>query len=144
MKGLKKNLLSIGQLDNLRCKTHIEGAILKVVKGAPIVMKIEKTTANLYMFVGDMLQEVEASIASTSQEEPTMMWYRKLGHMLERGLKILVERNLIPSLKLTNLSFCEHYVTSKQHRLKFDRSTARDKHILDLIHSDVWESPRCP
>ena len=61
--------------------------------------------------------------------------------MSERGLKILVERNLIPGLKSVNLSFCKHCVTSKQHRLTFGRSTARSKHILELIHSDVWESP---
>ena len=30
---------------------------------------------------------------------------------------------------------------SKQHRMKFARVTIRSKHILDLIHSDVWESP---
>ena len=62
IKGLKKNLLSIGQLDNLDCKTHIEDGILKVVKGALGVMKAEKTIANLYMFLGDMLQKTEASI----------------------------------------------------------------------------------
>ena len=39
VKGLKKNLLSIGQLDDLGCKTHIEGGILKVLKGALVVMK---------------------------------------------------------------------------------------------------------
>jgi len=60
--------------------------------------------------------------------------------MSERGLKILVERNLIPGLKSVNLLFCEHCVTSKQHRLMFGRSTSRSKHILELIHSDVWES----
>ena len=32
-------------------------------------------------------------------------------------------------------------MTSKQHRLKFNRSIARSKHVLDLIHSNVWESP---
>ena len=61
--------------------------------------------------------------------------------MLEHGLKVLVERNLIPGLKSVNLPFCEHYVMSKQHRLKFNRSTARSKYMLDLIHSYVWESP---
>ena len=61
--------------------------------------------------------------------------------MLEYGLKILAKRNLIHGLKLINLSFCEYYVTSKQHRLKFDRSIGQRKHILDSIHSDVWESP---
>ena len=57
--------------------------------------------------------------------------------MSECGLKILTECNLIPGLKSVNLSFCEYCVTSKQHRLKFNKSTAQSKHILDLIHSDV-------
>jgi transposase InsO family protein len=69
------------------------------------------------------------------------MWHRKLGHMSERGLKILSERNLLHGLKSVNLPFCEHCVTSKQHRLKFGRSTARSKCILELVLSDVWESP---
>ncbi|KAH9722964.1 Integrase catalytic domain-containing protein [Citrus sinensis] len=59
----------------------------------------------------------------------------------KQGLKILSERKLLPGLKSVSLPFCEHYVTSKQHRLKFSRSIVRSKCILDLIHSDVWESP---
>ena len=39
MKGLRKNLLSIRQLDELGFKTHIEGGILKVIKGALVVMR---------------------------------------------------------------------------------------------------------
>ena len=64
VKGLKKNLLSIGQLDNLKCKTYIESGILKVVKCALVVMKAKKMIANLYMLLRDTLQEAEASIAS--------------------------------------------------------------------------------
>ena len=127
--------MSIGQFDGF--KTHIEGEILKVIKGALVVMRVKKIAANIYMLVGDTLQEAEASVASASQKEMTMTWNYKLGHMSERGLKILVKRNLIPGLKSVNLPFCEHYVTSKQHRLMFGRSTARSKHILKLIHSDV-------
>ncbi|XP_015957280.3 uncharacterized protein LOC107481511 [Arachis duranensis] len=74
VKGLKKNLLSTRQLDKLGCKTHIEGGILKVVKGALVVIKAEKIVANLYMFIGDTLQEAEASVASASQEKMTMIW----------------------------------------------------------------------
>ena len=62
--------------------------------------------------------------------------------MSEHGLKILAACNLIPEVKSVNLPFSEHCVISKKHRLKFDRSTAKSKHILDLIHSDVWESPK--
>ena len=89
MKGLKKYLLYIEKLDNLKCKTHIESGILKVIKGALVMMKEEKTTANLYILLRDTLQEAEALVVSTSQEEMTMMWHRKLGHMSEYGLKIL-------------------------------------------------------
>ncbi|KOM25686.1 hypothetical protein LR48_Vigan153s000800 [Vigna angularis] len=96
---------------------------------------------NLYMLLGDTLQEADASVATTKEEEATMMWHYRLGHMSERGLKILADHNLLPELKTFNLPFCEHCVTSKQHRLKFAKVTARSKHILDLIHSDVWESP---
>ena len=75
-----------------------------------------------------------------NREESTMMWHLKLGHMSEQGLKILSERKLLSGLKSVNLPFCEYYVTSKQHRLKFSKSTAISKCILNLIHSDVSES----
>jgi len=84
VKGFKKNLLSVGQLDDLECKIHTKSGILKLVKGNLVVMKAEKITSNLYMLLGDTLQEADASVAAASQEETTMMWHLKLGHMLER------------------------------------------------------------
>ena len=46
IKGLRKNLLSLGQIDSLGCKTHVENGIVKIVKGALVV---EKITENLFM-----------------------------------------------------------------------------------------------
>ncbi|KAM7477388.1 hypothetical protein LguiA_025601 [Lonicera macranthoides] len=57
VKGLKKNLLSLGQLDNSGCKTHVQDGIMKIVKGALVVMKAEKIAANLYMLKGETQQE---------------------------------------------------------------------------------------
>ena len=141
MKGVKKNLLSIRQFDELGLKTQIANGLMKIVKGALIVMKAEKISSKLFVLQGHTLKYGDASIASTNQEESTIRWHYKLGHMSERGIKILAERNLLPRLTSVNLPFCEHCVVSKQSRLKFGRSTAKSKHILDLIHSDVWESP---
>ena len=124
MKGLKKNLLSIEQLDDLGCKTHIESGILKVVKGALMLIKAENIKVNLYMLLRDMFQEADALVASNSQQKTTILWHRKLGHTSEYGLKILAECNLIPRLKSVNLPLCEHCVMCKQYRLKFNRSTA--------------------
>ncbi|KAH9654151.1 hypothetical protein KPL70_027652 [Citrus sinensis] len=122
--GLKKNLLYLGQMDSHGYKTHVENGIMKIVKGALVLMKVEKIGANLYMLKGETLQEADACVASNG-EESTMMWHLKLGHMSEQGLKILSERKLLPGLKSVSLPFCEHCVTSKQHRLKFSRSIAR-------------------
>ena len=69
------------------------------------------------------------------------MWHKKLGHMSEKGLKVLSDQKLIPGLTKVSLPFYEHCVTSKQHGLKFSNSIARSKVILELIHFDVWQVP---
>ena len=114
---------------------------MKVVKSVLIVMTAEKISSKLFVLKGNTLKYGDASVASTNQEESSIMWHQKLGHMLERGLKILVERNLVPGLKLVNLPFCAHCIVSKQNILKFRRFAVKRKHILDLIHFDMWESP---
>ncbi|KAH9784261.1 hypothetical protein KPL71_009581 [Citrus sinensis] len=96
--GLKKNLLSLGQIDSHGCKTYVENEIMKIVKGALVLMKAEKIGANLFMLKGETLQEADACVASNG-EESTMMWHLKLGHMSEQDLKILSERKLLPGLK---------------------------------------------
>ena len=70
----------------------------------------------------------------------TTKWRQKLGHMSKKVLKVLSDQKLIPRLTKVSLPFCEHCVTSKQHRLKFSSSTARSKVILELIHFDVWQA----
>ena len=57
--------------------------------------------------------------------------------MLENGLKIRFDQKLLHGLKTVSLPFCEHYVISKQHKLRFNRSTIRSKDIIDLVHFDV-------
>ena len=55
MKGLKKNLLSLGQIDSLGCKTHAKNGIMKIVRGALVVMKAENTATNLFMLKKETL-----------------------------------------------------------------------------------------
>ncbi|KAL4361851.1 hypothetical protein GQ457_04G011270 [Hibiscus cannabinus] len=112
VKGLKKNLLSYGLLDNSASKIETWEGIMKVFHGALVVMK-----------------------------DPAMLWHQKLGHMSEQGMKVLVEQKLLPGLTKVSLPLCEHCITSKQHRLKFNTSNSRGKTVLELVHSDVWQAP---
>ena len=93
MESLKKNLLSLGQLDDLGCKTQIKKErVLKIIKRALIVLNAEKIAANLYMLKRETHQNATVSIASTSSvEDITTMWHQKLGHMSEKGLKVLFD-----------------------------------------------------
>ena len=56
-------------------------------------------------------------------------------------MKILAEQKLLPELTKVSLPFCEHCVTSKQHKLKFSTSNYRSKVMKELVHSDVWQAP---
>lgn len=86
VKGLQKNLLSLGQLDEIGCTTRIQNGMMRIVKGALVVMKAERNAANLYTLMGETCLEADASVASTSSaEDVTKMWHRKLGHMSEQG-----------------------------------------------------------
>ncbi|KAG6756856.1 hypothetical protein POTOM_040299 [Populus tomentosa] len=99
VKDLKKNLLSVGQFDSLGCKIRTDNGIMKIVKGALVVLKARKTVANMFVLMGETHHGAEASIASASPaEEKTMMWHQKLGHMSEKGLKVLSDKKLLPGL----------------------------------------------
>lgn len=85
-------------------------------------------------FEWETLQEADVFVV-LNQERSSIIWHLKLNHMSEHGLKILSKRKLLLLLKSVNLSFYEHYVTSKQHRMKSSRSNAK----FDLVPSDIWE-----
>ncbi|KAH9647635.1 hypothetical protein KPL70_025262 [Citrus sinensis] len=112
VKGLKKNLLSLGQMDSHGYKTHVENGIMKIVKGALVLMKAEKIDTNLFMLKGETLQEADACVASKG-EESMMMRHLKLGHMSEQGLKILSEPKLLPGLKSAEAAKTACYIVNR-------------------------------
>ncbi|GKE91564.1 gag-pol polyprotein [Tanacetum coccineum] len=70
------------------------------IKGALVLMKGEEVAANLYQLKGEIIEEAKASV--TASHSPShrvaISWHQKLGHMSEQGMKILMERKLIPGL----------------------------------------------
>ena len=81
-------------MDSHGYKTHVDNGIMNIVKGALVLMKAEKIGVNLFMFKREILQKVDACVASNG-EGSMMMWHLKLGHMSEQDLKILSERKLL-------------------------------------------------
>ena len=49
---------------------------MKISRGALVIMKGENIAANLYMLLGETVQEAEASVASNnSSERSAMVWH---------------------------------------------------------------------
>eukprot|EP00253_Pinus_taeda_P003676 PITA_03676 len=117
---LRKNLISLGALDLNGYKTIIQGGVMKIYRGILLVMKAKKV-GNLFQLEGGTGSDF-VSTMSEHDSSSIHLWHQRLGHMSERGLKILADRKLLPNLKSGKLDFCKH--TSKG--------------ILDYIHLDVW------
>nr|GEU66928.1 retrotransposon protein, putative, Ty1-copia subclass [Tanacetum cinerariifolium] len=115
--------------------------IMKINKDALVLMICEKVVTNLYQLKGEILEEEEAPVASNSlSHRVAITWHQKLRHMSKQGIKILLERKLIPGLTKDSLPFCEYCVISKQHHLKFMVSNSKSVSVLELVQSDVWQA----
>ena len=55
-------------------------------------------------------------VASEDASDYVRLWHQRLDHMSEKGLKVLVDRKSLPSLKFLNLNFCKYCVFGKQCR----------------------------
>ena len=80
----------------------------------------EVQIGSLYKLVGET-QVGEATVAILKMVSPTV-WHRRLGHMSERGLQLLSNKDLLPGFKSVPLEFCEDCIYGKQRRISFSLS----------------------
>lgn len=65
-----------------------------------MVSKARKIVVNLFILMREVHREEEVSITLTSYaEEMIIIWYKKLGHMLEKGLKFSLIRSYFLDLQ---------------------------------------------
>ncbi|KAJ0494593.1 putative RNA-directed DNA polymerase [Helianthus annuus] len=131
---LKRMLISIGQLDDQGYDVHFGGGQWRVVKGNMVIAKGKKQ-GTLYMV------EVPAGNANTVAKgpSPSSVWHQRLGHMGEKGMKMLVARGKLPELKKVKSEFCEPCVFGKKKKVSFAKTGKAPKaQKLELVHTDVY------
>ena len=69
-----------------------------------------------------------------------MLWHQRLGHIGEKGLRILHGNGNVEGMSNSSLDFdfSQHCVYGKQNRVSFPSSAKRANKILELVHSDVF------
>ena len=129
---LKRNLISIGQLDDEGHYTTFGDGAWKVMKGNLVIARGKKR-GSLYMVAEeDMVAVTEAANSSS-------LWHQRLGHMSEKGMKIMASKGKMSNLKHVNIGVCEHCIFGKQKKVSFSKSGKASKlQKLELVHTDVW------
>ena len=79
------------------------------------------------------------TIAVADASTDTSLWHRRLGHMSEKGMKMLLSKGKLPKLKSIDFDMCESCILGKQKNvsfLKIGRTPKAKK--LELVHTDLW------
>ena len=91
---LRKNLISLGVLDDLGYSYSSKGGIMKITKGALLVMKGQKVST-LYKLIGNtIVGRVAVTTPVESSTDDTKLWHMRLGHIGERGMLELHKRKI--------------------------------------------------
>ena len=106
----RKNLISLGVLDDLGYSYSSKGGIMKITKDALMVMKGQKIST-LYRLIGNtVVGRVAVTTPVESSTDDTKLWHMRLGHIGERGMLELHKRNLLKGVKTCKLDFCKYCV----------------------------------
>ena len=84
--NLRRNLISVGKLDDEGHAILFVCGTWKVTQGARVLARGKKTGTL------DMTSSPKDTIAVTDGSTNTSLWHRRLGHMSEKGMKMLLSK----------------------------------------------------
>ena len=105
---LMRNLISVGQLDDESHSVIFCNGGWKVTKCAIVVARGKKTRTL------SINSSCKSTIAVTENTMNSNLWHYRLGHMSEKGMKMLHYDGKLHGLKEVDHSLCEGYVKVKR------------------------------
>ena len=77
-------------------------------------------------------------IAVVDASTDTSLWHHRLGHMSEKGMKMLLSKGKLPELKSIDFDMCESCILGKQKKVSFLKTgRTRKAEKLELVHTDL-------
>eukprot|EP00253_Pinus_taeda_P009228 PITA_09228 len=139
--ALARNLISASKLDDAGVKTMFEKYTCKMVRG-PLVLMRGVQIGTPYKLHGSTV--VEGCNSSMVHEngaenlvvsgEKTMLWHERLGHIGEKGLRIIHGKGMVGGMSNSSLdfNFCENYVYGKQNQVSFPSGEQNQEDKTDI------------
>ncbi|CAL9233575.1 unnamed protein product [Arabidopsis halleri] len=134
----KRNLISLGQLESQGCWFQGKDSRLRVFYNDKEALAGDYKDT-LYILDGKPV--VEQANTAVKDEDKTMLWHSRLGHLNAKSLQLLAKKELIKAEEFSELRDCEHCVLGKFHKLSYKAGKHTSKEPLEYVHSDLWGSP---
>uniref|UniRef100_A0A2N9ID98 CCHC-type domain-containing protein n=1 Tax=Fagus sylvatica TaxID=28930 RepID=A0A2N9ID98_FAGSY len=144
---MRKNLISLGTLDSKGYSYKSENGIMKVSKGAMIVMTGQKISSNVYKLLGNTILGGVAAVVE-SEDDDTLLWHMRLRHISEREVENQTGRK-IKCLRTDNgteyrdgdfLKFCEEHGIKRHFTV---RKTPQQNGVAERLNRTITETARC-
>jgi hypothetical protein len=123
--GLARNLIFVRKMDDARVKTMFEKETFRMVQGAMVFLK-GVWIGTLYNIQGITISDgcnssIVLDIGAEEEKTPivygekAMLWHQRLGHIKEKGFRLLHGKGMVEGMSNFSLDFyfCEHCVYGK-------------------------------
>ncbi|MCO5604461.1 hypothetical protein L7F22_058627 [Adiantum nelumboides] len=120
-----RNLILVGRLDDLGYKVTFHQQSWCIAKGHLILAHGSKVGTLYPLYVSD-----KNSVLSVTKLPTVALWHSRLGHMSKKGMETLSRLGYLPSISVSNFSFCEHCQYGKQTRAHRTHSFDKRKEAL--------------
>ena len=85
-----------------------------------------------------MTSSLRDTIVVAKASNDTSLWHHRLGHMSEKGMKMLLSKGKLPELKSVDFNMCESCILRKQKKLSFLNISRTPKvEKMELVHTDL-------
>jgi hypothetical protein len=139
---LARNLISVRKMDDAGVKTIFEKETCRMVRGAMVLLR-GVLFGTLYKLQGITISDgcnssivpdigFEEEITPTVSGEKVMLWHQRLGHIGEKGLRLLHGKGMVEGMSNFSLDFdfCENCLYGKKNQVRFPSGATRAKGIL--------------
>jgi hypothetical protein len=134
VEALQLNIISVRLLDKDGYLSRFGNAQYKLPKGNLIVAKGNMVSVLYYVHA----KLSAACVNALQKEDSCALWHKRLGQMSEKGMTVLVKKNLLKGVKDVHIKKCSDCLAGKQHRVAFKSQAPHKKpEVLDLVYSDV-------
>ncbi|GJZ77012.1 retrovirus-related pol polyprotein from transposon TNT 1-94 [Tanacetum coccineum] len=134
---LKRNLISLGTLENEGFTVKIQSGKVKVINGSRVILSGIQRDNCVYSLDGHAMAG-ELNVIVEEKDSLAQVWHKRLGHIREVGLRVLEKQGLFGKKSLGKLDFCENCLLGKSHRVSFGVRRHTTQGVIDNVHSDLW------